>query len=121
MTTDPKPTTALPEKWMEAIRKLPIFKYAYRYHDCVRYNDGESVNGGKPIEVIPLYDAGTIAPLLAAEREAMRDSHIVLFIDRVSIGQYGLVARQTVRDLWEIKERIEAHAASGTTPAEKQS
>lgn len=31
------------------------FAYAYRYHDCIRFNHGHEVNGSRPIEAIPLY------------------------------------------------------------------
>lgn len=29
--------------------------YAYRYHDCIRFNGGEQVNGNMPKESIPYY------------------------------------------------------------------
>jgi hypothetical protein len=29
--------------------------YAYRYHDCIRFNGGIEVNGGRPTEAIPYY------------------------------------------------------------------
>lgn len=31
------------------------YRYAYRYPDCIRFNDGSQVNGSDPIEAIPLY------------------------------------------------------------------
>jgi len=48
--------------------------YAYRYHDCIRFNQGQMVNGGKPIEAIPFFYGEPAAPpsLLAKLRE-LRD------------------------------------------------
>ena len=39
----------------EQVPSAPPSGYAYRYADCIRFNHGESVNGGKPIEAIPYY------------------------------------------------------------------
>jgi len=45
------------------------YTFGYRYHDCVRFNGGEEVNGSRPIEAFPVYDQKTIDRLLAAGRE----------------------------------------------------
>ena len=42
--------------------------YAYRYADGIRFNEGQMVNGGKPIEAIP-YFLGQPAPAAAARPE----------------------------------------------------
>lgn len=41
--------------------------YAYRYHDCIRFNHGQSVNGSNPTEAIPFY-YGRPSPFAPSER-----------------------------------------------------
>lgn len=54
------------------LTKLTPHSYAYRYPDGIRYDTGgKSINGSKPIEVIPLYwgpDVDALEAELAAAR-----------------------------------------------------
>ncbi|MCS3692054.1 hypothetical protein ABIF07_001030 [Bradyrhizobium elkanii] len=45
------------------------YTWAYRYHDCVRFNGGEQVNGSRPQGSFPLFDQKAIDMAVAAERE----------------------------------------------------
>ncbi len=48
------------------------FAYAYRYHDCIRFNGGPEVNGGKPIEAIPMYTKEQLAAAFSAGAAEMK-------------------------------------------------
>lgn len=48
--------------------------YAYQYHDCIRFNHGQQVNGSSPLKSIPFYYEATMqafAAALTAEKDAV--------------------------------------------------
>jgi hypothetical protein len=49
--------------------KREPYAYAYPYANCIRFNHGQMVNGGNPIEVIPLFTQADLDACAAAKDE----------------------------------------------------
>lgn len=70
------------------------YTYGYMYPDqCVRFNGGVEVNGSRPLQAIPLYDAKAIASLRARVEElekalktgAIELERITKWLERLSV------------------------------------
>jgi hypothetical protein len=87
--------------------------YAYRYHSpfgdtCIRFNGGEEVNGGRPIEAVPYWFAPSSAPAAPPASEAPAEALAARpLLERVA--QLGdVIGRQTVAQVQQLAEQADA-------------